>query len=56
MKSICSNNTLEEIFKVRIEQNSRLFTEEEKRYINENFKISKKIYFLGLLDSKKATQ
>lgn len=56
MKSICSNNTLEEIFKVRIEQNPKLFTEEEKQYIKRNFKLSKKIYFLGLLDLKKATQ
>lgn len=52
MKNICDNNiTAEKIFKKRIEQNSKIFTQEEKKCILKNLKLSKKLYFLGLLDS-----
>lgn len=46
------NNSLEEVLKERIEQNQSIFTEEERKFIKCNFKLMKKIYFLGICDIK----
>lgn len=41
---------LNELVKERINENEKLFTKEELMKIKENFNLTFKIYFLGILD------
>ena len=43
---------VEKIVKERIKENEDLFTMEELKFITDNDNIIKKVYFLGILDSK----
>lgn len=43
---------LEKLVKERIKENEKLFTMKELKFIKENDTIIKKVYFLGILDSK----
>lgn len=43
---------LEEIVKERIFENEKLFSKDELSILNDNFKVIKKIYLLGLINAK----
>lgn len=43
---------VERIVKERIKENENLFEEEELKIVNDNIKITKKIYLLGLINAR----
>lgn len=45
-------NVVEEIVKERIKENEKLFTKKELKFINNNFNLIKKIYLIGVINSK----
>lgn len=53
MNNMIVNNKLDEILKKRIEENKKIFTIEERKVLKANYKLTKKVYYLGILDGKK---
>lgn len=46
------NEIIEEVLKERIEENEELFNKKELSLLNNNIKIIKKIYLMGLINGR----